>query len=103
MRSFLIEDEMFHVRRNIECLSGLYDAVRYNGHSTGHSVPDCLTPEDYLDVFKPEIPEDVFLMAFGEAVSSYLHAIKVSEKKLYTSYNALQMLYIRTLHEQQFR
>jgi hypothetical protein len=94
LRSFLIDDAARHVKHSIGRLQELYDTVM-QGTCTETSIQECLNPEDYLDVFEPEIPSDVFAASFlDQSVAPYIRSIKILEKKLYTSYNALVLLYL---------
>ncbi len=96
LRAFLLDDAARHVERNQQRL----EATLARASDSACSLADleaCLNVEDLLDAFEPEIPAEVFTLAFADkAVAPYLRSIKMLEKKLYTNYNTLMLLYIQT-------
>ncbi len=97
LRQFLIEDAMRHVERNLAQLQAVHGELAA-GLCTQEELAACVSVEDLLGAFEPEIPADVFALAFtAMAVAPYLRSIKILEKKLYWAYNSLMMLYIQSV------
>ncbi len=97
LREFLLEDAAAHVERNRERLQAAWDELS-EGVCSQRELASCLNVEDLLDAFEPEIPADVFSSSFlGDAVIPYINSIKILEKKLYTNYNTLMLLYISSI------
>ncbi len=97
LRSFLLEDAARHVRANRLRLEQVYTELQ-GGVCSQAELAACLSVEDLLDAFEPEIPADVFAAAFvDKAVAPYVRSIKVLEKKLYVAYNTLMLLYISSI------
>ncbi len=94
LRSFLFDDTVSRIEHNQQHLEKmLEDLARAN--LTQADLMSLIDVEDLLDAFEPEIPADVFSIAFqDEAVTPYLNSIKTLEEKSYTNYNTLIMLYL---------
>lgn len=96
LRSFLLDDAAFMVKRNQQRLENVREEMS-RIMSSQADLASYLNMEDLLEAFEPEIPADVFSLAFhDEAVTPYLRSIKMLEKKLYANYNTLMMLYIHS-------
>lgn len=97
LRHFLLEDAAQHVERNRKQLEAVY-AELAAGACTQEELAACVSVEDLLEHFEPEIPADVFAQAFmSKAVAPYLRSIKALEKKLYSTYNTLMLLYLHSI------
>lgn len=97
LRHFLIEDGVQHVNRNREHLEAVYQEL-LKGSCSQEEVASCVNIEMLMQFFEPEIPADVFSVAFyDESVAPYVRSIKALEKKLYYSYNTLMLLYIQSI------
>ncbi len=96
LRAFLLDDAADHVERNQQRLEQVLAVVADPAFSQA-DLASHIDVEELLDIFEPEIPADVFMLAFqDDSVAPYLRSIKQLEKKLYTNYNTLMMLYIQS-------
>ena len=96
-REAILEDVLAKVAMNAKRLGALYDQVRQAG-SDREAVVAALDMEEIRAAIEPELYVDMLQAAMGEKmVRLYLQAIKDLEKKLYSNYNTLVLLYIQTL------
>lgn len=88
----ILEDVRAKVRRNAVWLDDLLERVR-GGLGVGG-----LDLEELRAVMEPEIYLDIFRFALGSQTTRlYMAAMKELEKKTYSAYNAIVMLYISAL------
>lgn len=99
LRSFLFDDAESRVQQNQQYLEKVFNFLS-EASIVRTDILSLLNIEDLLDAFEPEIPADVFSLAFeDESVLPYLHSIKSLEEKLYTNYNTLVMLYMNSFQD----
>ena len=96
-RETILEDVRAKVAVNAERLGALYAQVRQAGDDR-EAVVAALDMEEIRSAIEPELYVDMLQAAMGEKmVRLYLQAIKDLEKKLYSNYNTLVLLYIQSL------
>ena len=99
LRSFLFDDAESRVQQNQQYLEKVFNFLS-EASIIKTDILSLLNIEELLDAFEPEIPADVFSLAFEDAsVLPYLHSIKSLEEKLYTNYNTIMMLYMHSFQD----
>ena len=96
-RETLLDDVIGKVRNHAERLEDWLSRLQGSGPVHDDSV-SMLDMEELRSVMEPELYLDLFSFALGtDNATMYLRAIKELEKKLFSNYNTIVMLYIRTL------
>jgi hypothetical protein len=97
LRAYLLDDMRDAVQANLERLKALRREFE-KGECTLESIQACVNLDDLLSVMEPELHADLITLAFGrQSVAPYVRAIKQLEKKLYSNYNTMVLIYIHYL------
>ncbi len=97
LKEFLFDDVRRRIGQNIERLESLYQRAQAELPSRTE-IPLFLDLEEVRSIIKSEIYLDLFKTAFAtETILPFLSAVKELEKKQYTNYNTLVMLYLKSL------
>ncbi|HEJ83621.1 MAG TPA: PilZ domain-containing protein [Desulfobacteraceae bacterium] len=97
LKEVFLDDIRNRVRDHRDSLEGLYDDFRGEGRP-GVAISGFLDLEELRDMVESEISLEILSTTFQkEAAMFYLQAIKDLEKKLYEKYNAVVMLYIKSI------
>ena len=97
LKEFFLEDIQTRVKENQKRIEALYEkGVREQWRHT--DIPKHLDLEELREFVESEINMDLMKSVFdSDAVLQYLHAITQLEKKLYSNYNTIVILYIQSL------
>jgi len=97
LRQSLLEDIRRKVADNVANIETLL-ACTYRHCKDFSTLSKFLDLEQVRSMMESEIYRDLFLATFDDRrVTAYIDAIKRLEKKLYTHYNLLVMLYVKSL------
>jgi hypothetical protein len=97
LRESLLVDIHNRVKEHCAQLEELYEKIR-NKTILQPEVAKYIDLEELRSIIESEIYIEIFRIAFSnESVMSYLNAIKNLEKRLYSNYNTVVLLYIHSL------
>jgi len=97
LRAAMLEDIRKRVAENAAKIETLLECAQADCSDPGR-LANVLDLENIRTAMESEIYSDLFRTTFAdERVTAYIDAIKNLEKKLYTSYNLLVMLYVKSL------
>jgi hypothetical protein len=104
-RDTIMKDISWELQKNHEYLQNVYfSAMELQKQQNQHE--DIFTLLDMAEL-KKSIESQLYIDIFGaltsfEVISKYLLALKILEKKSYTNYNTLAMLYLRSFIDKSF-
>lgn len=97
LKEFVLDDVKKRIKENIEKLKSLHETTK-KGLETGTKISVFLNLEELRSIIESEISLDLLMFTFEtETILPFLSAIKELEKKQYSNYNNLVMLYIKSL------
>jgi len=97
LREFVLKDIREKVKDHHAKLEAFAEVFRQNVHAQA-DIPLWVDLEELRAVMESEILADLFYFTFeSQKVMSYLAAIKQLEDKLYSNYNTVVMLHIKSL------
>jgi len=97
VQDLLFDDVRAKVQANTQTLQDIHQNV-LDSSARGGCLAEALDLEELRAAVDPEIYMDIFTFALEtEKVVPYFKAVKDLEKKLYSNYNTLVMIYIRCL------
>ncbi len=97
LKEYLLDDVKNRITDNRKKLEALYERAELELRA-GTEVPVFLDLEELRSMVESEIYLDLFKITFAsEAILPFLAAIKELERKQYTNYNTMVMMYIKSL------
>ena len=97
LRTSLFMEIRNRINENVQRLEAWSEGIEQKV-CTQSDIAACVDLEEYRKVMESEIYSDLFEMTFAEErVMAYIQGIKALEKKLYSHYNTIVMLYIKAI------
>jgi hypothetical protein len=97
LKDVLLDDILRRVVANRDLLDNLHSDLAANCQSE-EDIPKLLNLEELRSIVESEISPELFAATFeSERITPYISAVKELEKKLYTNYNLLVMIYLLAL------
>jgi hypothetical protein len=97
LKEYMLNDIRENVKKNQNKIEELYEKVK-NVSFARSPLATIIDLEELRNAMESEISSDLFKITFdNDVVLSYVNEIKTIEKKLYSHYNTVVILYIQSL------